>query len=55
MQNDVIVNPKYQAQFSESAVTVPAAGNTEIITINTANIKQIFVQFAVATQALDAF
>lgn len=40
---------------SALAVVVPGAGNTELITIPTAGLARIFVQFTVATQALDTF
>jgi hypothetical protein len=37
------------------AVTVPASGNTALMTIPVAGLERIFVQVSVATQALDAF
>jgi hypothetical protein len=40
---------------SAGPVAVPAAGNTALATISCANHERLFVQFSVATQALDAF
>lgn len=40
---------------SNTAVSVPAAGNTQLLAVNVQRISRIFVQFSVATQNLDAF
>lgn len=42
--------------FANNTVTgIPAAGNTDILEFLLPHIAQTFVQFSVATQALDAF
>lgn len=40
---------------ASNTVACPAAGNTTLLTLDTTKITRIFVQFSVATQALDAF
>lgn len=40
---------------TESAVSVPAAGTTDLFTFDVSNQERIYVQIHVATQALDAF
>lgn len=38
-----------------ASVTVPATGNTTLLTLPVRGVTRIFVQLSVATQALDAF
>ena len=40
---------------ANAAVACPAAGNTVLLTLNVLGLTRLFVQFSVATQALDAF
>jgi hypothetical protein len=50
-------NP-YGSQLRDAknlAVTVPATGNTTLLSLRVDGLERIFVQFTVATQALDAF
>lgn len=49
-------NEKPNFRYAASgAVTVPAASNTTILQLPVSGLERIVVQFAVATQALDAF
>lgn len=43
------------AASTAGPVSCPASGNTALLTVDTSRLDRIFVQFSVATQALDAF